>query len=120
MNNKEPKKKIETSKIIIFVAFIMVTAVTVDAIFLMHQTGDTSPLSYIIPSAYGVLTAATGFYYWKAKNENKLKLRNQAMLDALKLRQQFTEEEILAAEEEMEEIDEILSDDSDDTGFGAC
>lgn len=109
------KKKIETSKIIILVAFIVVVLVTIDSLVLMHITGDTSALSYIIPSAYTVLTAATGFYYWKAKSENKIKLRNQAMIDALNLRKQYSEEDITGAEEDIEKIDNLLN--NDDSNF---
>ena len=33
-----------------------------------------SPLAYIIPGIFAELSAATGFYYWKAKAENMIKL----------------------------------------------
>ena len=33
-----------------------------------------SALAYLIPSVFTELTAATGFYYWKARTENKIKL----------------------------------------------
>ena len=36
--------------------------------------GDTSPLAYIIPGIFTELSAATGFYFWKAKAENEIKL----------------------------------------------
>lgn len=39
------------------------------------KTGDTSPLAYLIPSVFGELATATGFYYSKAKAENRIKLR---------------------------------------------
>ena len=80
------KKKPETSKIILFVAFLLVTAVTVDACLMMHLTMDASPLTYLVPAAYAVLTAATSFYYWKAKMENMIKLskENNIALDEVK------------------------------------
>ena len=39
----------------------------------MWKTGDLSPLAYLIPAVFGELATATGFYYWKARNENRAK-----------------------------------------------
>lgn len=114
-NNKKPKP--ETSKIVILAAFILVFAVSINACILMYLTNDTSPMTYLIPSAFTVLTASTGFYYWKARAENKIKLRNQAMLDTLKLRKQYSKQEIIEAEEMIQEIDELLNDESDDSSI---
>lgn len=68
MNNMEFSKKI--------IIFISVFSVIVSAlsIVLMWRTGDLSALAYLIPSVFTELTAATGFYYWKARTENKIKL----------------------------------------------
>ena len=41
------------------------------------KTGDTSPLAYLIPAIFAELATATGFYYSKAKAENRIKLRKQ-------------------------------------------
>lgn len=106
------KKKIETSKIIIAASFIVATIITIDAMILMHITQDTSALSYIIPSVYTVLTAATGFYYWKAKSENKIKLRNQAIKDILELKKTYGSDEVDMAESDIDKIDNIINDDS--------
>lgn len=35
---------------------------------------DTSALAYIVPGIFTELSAATGFYFWKAKAENQIKL----------------------------------------------
>lgn len=40
---------------------------------MVYKTCDTSPLMYLIPSVAAEFSAATGFYYWKAKAENKAK-----------------------------------------------
>ena len=40
-------------------------------------TGDTSPLAYLIPAIFAELATATGFYYSKAKAENRIKLRKK-------------------------------------------
>ena len=37
-------------------------------------TMDTSALGYLIPAVFTEMAAATGFYYSKAKAENKIKL----------------------------------------------
>lgn len=62
-----------SKKIIIFISVFSVF-VSVFSIILMWRTGDLSALSYLIPSVFTELTAATGFYYWKARTENKIKL----------------------------------------------
>lgn len=62
-----------SKKIIIFISAFSVI-VTAFSIVLMWRTGDLSALAYLIPSVFTELTAATGFYYWKARTENKIKL----------------------------------------------
>lgn len=37
-------------------------------------TMDTSVLAYLIPAVFAEMASATGFYYTKAKAENKIKL----------------------------------------------
>ena len=64
----------EFSKILIWLAFLLCLGVTVFGFALMWHTGDASGLAYIIPAAFGELATATGFYYWKAKNENRIRL----------------------------------------------
>ena len=41
------------------------------------RTSDTSPLAYLIPAVFAETAAATGFYYSKAKAENRIKLRKK-------------------------------------------
>lgn len=62
-----------SKKIIIFISVFSVI-VAILSIVLMWRTGDLSALAYLIPSVFTELTAATGFYYWKARTENKIKL----------------------------------------------
>lgn len=42
---------------------------------MIEETKDLSPLAYLIPAVFGELATATGFYYSKAKAENRIKLR---------------------------------------------
>lgn len=51
--------------------------VTAFTILIVWKTGDTTPLAYLIPAVFGELATATGFYYSKAKAENRIKLRKQ-------------------------------------------
>ena len=44
---------------------------------MVWRTGDTSPLAYLIPAVFTETAAATGFYYSKAKAENRIKLRKK-------------------------------------------
>lgn len=67
----------EFSKIIFWLILLLTLGVTVYACALMWTTGDTSGLAYLIPATFAELATATGFYYWKAKNENRIKLMRQ-------------------------------------------
>ena len=68
---KSRKKKREFSKIIITI----VGAATLVVSAVVWKTSDTAPLAYLIPSVFGELATATGFYFSKAKAENRIKLR---------------------------------------------
>ena len=41
---------------------------------MIWRTMDTSALAYLIPAVFVEMASATGFYYTKAKAENKIKL----------------------------------------------
>ncbi len=67
-------KRTEFSKKIIVFITIFTVIITAFSLALMWKTGDTSPLSYLIPSIFAEYATATGFYYHKARAENKIKL----------------------------------------------
>lgn len=71
---KKRKSKLEFSKVILAGVTTLTLAVVVVSFVLMFRTMDLSPLSYIITGCFAELASATGFYYWKAKNENLLKI----------------------------------------------
>ena len=71
-NIKPPK--IEFSKLIFWLVFGMTAAVAVYSCVLMWRTGDTTGLAYLIPACFGESATATGFYSWKARKENEIKL----------------------------------------------
>lgn len=84
------KKKREFSKTILRTVAAATVVIVVFSFALMWKTGDTSPLAYIIPGIFTELSAATGFYFWKAKAENEIKLN--ALRRQKKLEQQQTTE----------------------------
>ena len=67
-------KRTEFSKKIIIFMTIFTVIITAYSLALMWRTGDTSGLAYLIPSVFTEYATATGFYYWKARAENKIKL----------------------------------------------
>lgn len=69
------RKRKEFSKIIITWVGVVTLVVTTFTLAIVWKTGDTSPLAYLIPAVFAELATATGFYYSKAKAENRIKLR---------------------------------------------
>jgi len=67
-------KKTEFSKLIFIGVSVLTVAVTLFSCFMIWETKDTSALAYLIPAVFTEMAAATGFYYNKAKAENKIKL----------------------------------------------
>lgn len=72
---KKPPK--EFSKKILIVAGIINAVVIVFTMVMIWRTLDLSPLSYLIPSVAAEVATGTGFYYSKAKVENRIKLMRQ-------------------------------------------
>lgn len=72
--HEKKKRKIEFSKIVVLILGIVGVAVLVASFHLMYLTLDLSPLMYIIPSTQAVIGVGLGFYFSKAKVENKIKL----------------------------------------------
>lgn len=68
------KKKVEFSKLIFVGVSVLTVAITVFSCYMIWITMDTSALAYLIPAVFAEMAAATGFYYTKAKVENKIKL----------------------------------------------
>lgn len=69
--------KLEFSKIIFFATSGLTLLVTVFTLIMIWRTNDLSPLCYLIPAVFAELATATGFYYNKAKAENRIKLRKK-------------------------------------------
>lgn len=72
---KKPPK--EFSKKILIVAGIINAVVIIFTMVMIWRTLDLSPLAYLIPSVAAEVATGTGFYYSKAKVENRIKLMRQ-------------------------------------------
>jgi hypothetical protein len=70
-------KKREFSKQIFIGVSVGTIIITALSFVLMFKFGDLSPLAYLIPAAFVELATATGFYYNKAKVENRIKLKQR-------------------------------------------
>lgn len=68
------KRPMEFSKKLFISVSLFNILIVIFTLVMIWRTMDLSPLSYLIPSAFAELATATGFYYNKAKSENKIKL----------------------------------------------
>lgn len=76
-NTAAIKKKVEFSKLIFVGVSVLTLAITIYSCYIIWITMDTSALAYLIPAVFAEMASATGFYYTKAKAENKIKLMAQ-------------------------------------------
>jgi len=67
-------KKVEFSKLIFVGVSVVTVAIVLFSCRMIWITMDTSALAYLIPAVFAEMASATGFYYSKAKAENKIKL----------------------------------------------
>lgn len=72
---RKQKTKMEFSKKILIMAGVVNISVIIFACVMMWRTLDTSPLAYLIPAVAAEVSTGTGYYYWKAKSENQIKLQ---------------------------------------------
>ena len=68
------KKRTEFSKLTFIGVSIVTMAITAFSCRMIWITMDTSVLAYLIPAVFAEMATGTGFYYSKAKAENKIKL----------------------------------------------
>lgn len=64
------KTRRETSKTLLWVLITGLGIVAISAIVATFLLQDTSPLITLIESLTRLTSIAVGFYYWKSKNEN--------------------------------------------------
>lgn len=70
-------KKVEFSKVIVWIVSAMTIAVMAFTCYMVYDTKNLEPLSTLITVVFGAFATTTGFYYSKAKIENRIKLRKQ-------------------------------------------
>lgn len=64
------KRKHETSKLLLWLLLIGCGITLVSVIVYTFITSDSTPLVTLIERMFALATIAVSFYYWKAKNEN--------------------------------------------------
>lgn len=77
------QKKLCCSKKIVVVSYVatgLLTITLVLGVFLAPAEVNLSPLEVVTGLAWGETAVASGFYYWKARAENRIKL-TKAMVD---------------------------------------
>lgn len=76
-DSDDQAKKREFSKVILVVAAIVAAIVIAFTFVMVWRTCDLTPLQYVIAGVFSVLTVGVGFYYWKARLENSIKLKEK-------------------------------------------
>lgn len=71
------KKKMEFSKIAFICTTVLFGSVIAGSFALMWYTGTTDALPHLITSTAGLTTTSVGFYFWKAKVENVIKISKE-------------------------------------------
>ena len=74
---RRKEKKLCCSKKIVVVSYAvtgLLTLTLVLAVFLAPAETNTTPLEVVTGLAWGETAVASGFYYWKARAENRIKL----------------------------------------------
>ena len=92
-NLKIKKSSEEFSKLLIRMIISLTVIISFFCIFFCFKFETIEPLTYLIPSIFTELAAGTGFYYWKAKSENKIKITLGAV-DDLRQKEDLTENEV--------------------------
>ena len=87
------KKKIETSKLFLFIIIIITVLIVGLSCWFVVKYNNENILSFLIPSIFTELGAATGVYYWKSKSENKIKMTLNAVQELSQI-DNLTEEQV--------------------------
>lgn len=74
MSKKTP---VEFSKKIIIGISFYLAILNIFVFVAVIIKNDLSPLAYLIPGAFSIAATCFGFYFWKAKAENRIKLMKE-------------------------------------------
>lgn len=66
--------KVEFSKKILYCSYCIAVSLTLCMVVGMFLQIDVIPLENVTLASWGEVTVANGFYYWKARKENEIKL----------------------------------------------
>lgn len=77
VKHTKQKRKPEFSKVVAVIGIVMWLIVNIFGMAMMVLTYDLTPLAYVIGSVDAVVAVVLGFYYWKAKAENQIKLKKE-------------------------------------------
>ena len=89
---KEEKTKRETSKTLLWVLIGGLGVITVSAIVASFLLQTTDPLISLIENVTKLVSIAVGFYYWKAKNENLHKYKQDHKIGGTDYKGDYDEE----------------------------
>lgn len=78
---RKKKTPLEFSKKILLFAALLNVVVIVFTLIMIWRTNDLTPLAYLIPAVAAETATGTGFYYAKAKVENRIKLMKQNRIE---------------------------------------
>lgn len=70
-------KRFEFAKIFSVVIVLMFVSVAVFTCVMVWRTGVVDPLNWLITAIGAALATVIGFYFWKSRAENKIKLKAQ-------------------------------------------
>ena len=87
----------ETSKLFLLIITILTIFITGFSVFQMVRLDTVEPLVYLVPAIFGELGAATCSYYFKAKEENKVKIILGAIKE-ISSDKNLTDEQVRVAE----------------------
>ena len=89
---KEERTKRETSKTLLWVLIGGLGIITLCAIVASFLLQNTDPLISLIENVTKLVSIAVGFYYWKAKNENLHKYKQDHKIGGTEYKGEYDEE----------------------------
>ena len=113
-NNEKRKKSFEFSKLLVSFSLIAGAIITVFGSYMAYVTQDTSIVVALITAIFTDTGAALGFYFNKAKAENRIKIKEESIRNTLKLREQYKDADIAEAEQLEMEANSTIDDTSQD------
>lgn len=86
--DKSKKRKVPTSKVVVFVVLALVIAFVAWSCYEMHRLNDISSLAYTGPSVLALGAAAVAAYNWRAKQTDmvQIELKRLELIAELKVK----------------------------------